>query len=67
MSVTEYISEHPKIALIVGLAHITFAEFLHNVEIPKIIMQLFQIGAWSITITVGLITIAGFLKKKFKK
>ena len=67
---TEYISQHPAIALIVGLTHLALAEkILPQVEIPLIVMQLFQIGAWTVTISVGLITIVPFIKKhlKFKK
>lgn len=58
-----YIAHHPAIALIVALFHISAAAAMHELEIPKIIMQAFQVGAWSITITVGLITILGAIRR----
>ncbi len=63
MALIDYIEHHPSIAFCVGIVHIGLARFLHSVEIPLIVMQLFQIGAWTITIVVGLITIYGFIKK----
>jgi hypothetical protein len=63
----ELIKDRPVIALCVGLSHIGFAGWLHTVEIPNIIMQILQALAWCTTITVGLITIYGFIKKKRKK
>lgn len=62
-----YIQSHPKIALIVGGIHLFMAEYLNNVQIPEIVMQAFQIGAWTITMAVGLITIHGSWKKRRKK
>lgn len=64
MNIATYIQDHPLVALLVGSAHIITAEHLKDIEVPTIIMQLFQIGAWSITIAVGAITIYGFIKKK---
>lgn len=66
MIFVDYIQHHPLIAFIVGLSHLVLAEALHEAQIPVIYMQLFQIGAWGITIAVGLITIYGFFKKKIK-
>lgn len=67
MTLTSYIQDHPLVALLVGSVHIITAEHLKDIEVPTIVMQLFQIGAWSITIAVGVITISGFLKKRKKK
>jgi hypothetical protein len=67
MTFIDYIQHHPVIALAVGLTHLAVAEVLTHSEVPVIIMQSFQIGAWSTTIIVGLITIYGALKKLFKK
>ena len=63
MSAIEYVSQHPAIALGVGVVHITAAKLMTFVAIPQIAMQLFQLGAWSTTIAVGLITIYGSYKK----
>lgn len=65
MALIEYIEHHPAIAFCVGIAHIGFARYLNTIEIPIFVMQLFQIGAWSITVLVGLITIYGFIKKTY--
>lgn len=51
MTVTTYISEHPGVALIVGAAHLTMAEYIENAQIPLIVMQLFQIGARAIGVS----------------
>lgn len=70
MNVTDYISSHPSIALVVGLTHLTIAEkVIPNYEVPVIVMQSFQILAWTVTISVGLITIIPFVRKhlRFKK
>ena len=64
MILIEYIQTHPIIAVIVGVIHIAFAEYLKSIEIPLIVMQFTQLGAWAVTITVGLITIYGFIKRK---
>lgn len=61
--VMHYIAHHPGIALIVGLLHISAAAAMHEFQIPTIIMQCFQVGAWSVTITVGLITILGAVRR----
>lgn len=67
MTITEYISTHPKVALIVGVSHVTVAEVLKGWEIPVIIMQAFQVGAWSVTIIVGCITTYGAAKRAYLK
>jgi len=65
MSATiEFISTHPIIAFTIMSVHLAVSIALYELQIPLIVMQLFQIGAWIITITVGLITIYKFLKKK---
>lgn len=62
-----HICAHPKAALITGISGLTLAEFLHEATIPPIIMQGFQVLAWAVTITVGLITIVGAVRKRFRK
>jgi hypothetical protein len=68
MSILEYIQAHPYVALVVGVVHLLAAEKMqHYPEIPSIVMQVFQVAAWSVTIAVGLISIYGTLKKWRKK
>lgn len=68
MHFIEFIQSHPRIALFVGLTHIIAAETIHKIEVPVVIMQVFQLTAWTVTSVVGLITITGWLKKtKFLK
>lgn len=66
MQLINYIEEHPKVSLSVGIIHLFTAHSLTSFRIPVIIMQTFQLGAWIITIAVGLITIHGFIKKQIK-
>lgn len=64
MNLVHNIENHPLIALPVCLIHLGIAQLLNKFPaIPEIIMQLFQILAWSITITVGVISIYGTYKK----
>lgn len=60
----DYVSSHPIIAFIVMTIHIGMTVAIYEFQLPTIVMQLFQILAWSVTITVGLITIYKFFKKK---
>jgi hypothetical protein len=63
---SEYLSTHPKLALFVGAVHIVFSEWVRNAELPKIVMQTLQGGAWCVTIAVGLVTLYGAYKKRKK-
>lgn len=67
MNIINYIEHHPLVALVVTSGHLMASYALHNIEIPNIIMQAFQLGAWSVTITVGLISIIGAYKKWRKR
>lgn len=60
----EFIASHPIIAFLVMAGHLTISVFIYELQLPIIVMQIFQIIAWTITIIVGLITIYKFLKKK---
>lgn len=67
----EFISEHPKLASIVCFVNMVGAYHVTDFTMPVIVMQIFQIMAWIVTIIVGSITIATtvnkWLKKYFKK
>ena len=64
MTAIDYIQSHPAVAFIVGVTHLIGALIINDLALPTLLMQIFQLGAWSVTITVGLITIYGFFKKK---
>ena len=63
MSHIEYIGHHPTVAFLVGILNIALVEFLGAFQMPLILMQTLQAGAWTITICVGLISIHGSYKK----
>ncbi|MEK6882524.1 MAG: hypothetical protein AABY22_23080 [Nanoarchaeota archaeon] len=65
--IIDYIGMHPKVILLIGVFHILAAEILQELQIPLIIMQSFQIGAWLITSIVGLITIVSWCHRVYKK
>jgi len=67
MNLVNYIEHHPSIAFVVGAIHLGLAHSLDSLEIPSIVMQVFQIGAWVVTILVGCISIYGSYKKWRKK
>lgn len=67
MNLVDQISHHPKVAFIIGGIHLVASYALKNLEIPNVVMQVFQLGAWCITITVGAISIYGAYKKWRKK
>lgn len=67
----EYLSSHPKLSLLACFALQAGAYHVSDFTMPVIIMQIFQIMAWTVTIIVGCITILTtvnkWLKKYFKK
>ena len=64
MTPIEYVQTHPAVALVVTVCHVLMAEAIKEIQVPIIFMQAAQLGAWAVTITVGLITIYGFFNKK---
>ena len=71
--VQEYLGHHPYVGAIVSGVHLFVGVCLGvvNTEIPTIVMQLFQLGAWGAGIAAGLFTCYGVWKthhgKKRKK
>lgn len=63
MTIIEYIQHHPKLAFVVGAVHLASTYLISDWEVPTIVMQLFQVGAWSVTITVGMVSLYGTFKK----
>lgn len=65
------LSEHPVIGFVisVSLYVLGLVPPLLFVKIPVIVMQLFQLAAWTVAIFVGCITIFEWIKKQtwFKK
>lgn len=64
MNLIDQISHHPKVAFVIGGIHLVASYALKTLEIPTIVMQLFQLGAWCITITVGAVSLYGIYKKR---
>ena len=64
MSATEYIGHHPYVGGIISVAHVVGAAALQvsHTELPPIVMQLFQIGAWTVAMAAGAFTIYGVWK-----
>lgn len=72
--INEYLGHHPYIGLCISLFHLLTGVVLgitHSPELPTIVMQLFQIGAWSAGIAAGIFTCYGVYRthhgKKKKK
>lgn len=58
--------DHPVIGFIATILTLMVAELSkHVMEIPFIVMQLFQIAAWASAIVVGCITVHGWYIKNF--
>lgn len=64
--IIEYISSHPKIALCVMIVHLAGTFVIRDFQLPIIIMQVFQLLAFSATITIGVITAYKFFKSDKK-
>ena len=65
--IIDYIGEHPAVIFLVAFFHVLAAEALTEAKVPLIVMQIFQLGAWTITIFVGLITIVSWCHRVYKK
>ncbi len=63
----DYIGEHPAVILLVALFHVLVAEFLSEIQMPLFLMQLLQVGAWAVSIIVGIITIISWSHRVYKK
>jgi hypothetical protein len=64
MTASEYIGAHPYVGGIISVAHIAGAFLLQvsHTELPPLVMQLFQVGAWSAAIFAGVFTCYGVWK-----
>ena len=66
MKYMHHFEHHPVLGFIVSIVHIVTGMFLgviqSDIQIPTIIMQLFQLGAWSVGICAGIATIYGVYK-----
>lgn len=64
-----YLETNPEIGASVSIGHVFIAFFINFIDrgrISPIVMDLFQLGAWSIAMIVGIISIIGFFKKAFE-
>jgi hypothetical protein len=59
----EFIASHPAIAFVVMCIHLALTVVIYDLQLPTIIMQIFQLLAFASTITVGVITLCKFFKK----
>jgi hypothetical protein len=73
-SMENYFGQHPYVGAFITGAHLLLGATLGNAsepEIPKIVMQSAQLGAWIVAMLAGCITIYGVFKthhgKKSKK
>jgi hypothetical protein len=64
MTLTEFVGQHPLVGASVTAIHMGGAALLQvsDVELPVIVMQLFQVGAWTVAMAAGAFTIYGVLK-----
>lgn len=60
----EFVSTNPAIAFIVMTFHLAISISMYELQLPIIVIQIFQIAACSVTITIGAITLYKFLKAK---
>lgn len=69
----EFITSHPKFAFMaaivanLGAFHVNDLSILFHWQIPLIVMQVFQIGAWTVTIILGMISIHKWANKVVDK
>ena len=66
MNLIELIQANPKSGAVIAIINLLLAESISEVQIPTIFMQCFQLMAWAITISVGLITLIGIYKNRKK-
>ena len=65
-----FLGNHPVVGWAISIVFLFVGIAVKQIEethIPLIVMQFFQIIAWSATIIVGFITTYGWVKKNFKK
>lgn len=63
----EYIGHHPAIALCVCTIHLIITKTLLSMHVPPIVMECFQIGAWTVTILVGVVTLLSWSHRVWNK
>lgn len=63
-----YLETNPEVGASLSIGHVFIAFFIQIFDsgrINPVIMDLFQLGAWTIAMIVGIISIIGFIKKAF--
>lgn len=68
-STMDFLGHHPVIGAVISGAHVGVGLLLQSsqFELPLIVMQLFQIGAWTVAMLAGCATIYGVWKTHHKK
>jgi hypothetical protein len=70
MSLLHYIENHPLTGFALTGGHFLIGKKVGDIpayHLPPVLIESFQVGAYSVSITVGLITVYGFYKKHFRK
>lgn len=64
-----FLGHHPYIGALISVGHLAVGIILGAtpLELPPIVMQLFQIGAWSAGIAAGIFTCYGVWKTHHRK
>ena len=68
--INDYLGHHPYVGAMISVFHLSAGILLgigHTTEIPLVVMQLFQIGAWSAGIAAGIFTCYGVIKTHSRK
>lgn len=60
----DFIASHPIVAFIVMCSHLALTVAVYELQLPTIVMQVFQLLAFAATITVGVITLCKFFRKE---
>lgn len=58
------LGQYPIIGMVISLFQITIGYAIETLEIPLIIMQLFQLGAWFSAMAIGVFTVRAYIKKQ---
>lgn len=59
---TDFLGQHPIVGLSITALHIGGAFLLQATHLPPIVMELFQVGAWSVAMLAGSFTVYGVIK-----
>lgn len=64
-STTDFFAAHPLLGTILTWLLILVAEISERVQVPLIVMQIFQLIVWTLAGAISVITLIGLYKKTF--